>query len=233
MSRDKLWPLQRPGRKNQRRSQAAWHWRSKYSFLHLKKTYLWNALKAFFPFPGNVHRKILTDISYQQIYAPNLECKGVATASHNAIKPGRSCQKLSNNIVQSMQMNANHIQASWIIMVLDTQISSNIYIYIYIYIYIIFITSSWSSFSPMIDSFHLRNSSRSIHRQRRALATVARRWDIGSAGPTWPSPAFPASCNTIKIHWRRQKNRQRHTKFRDVFFSFKSLCHSFGVVLAS
>lgn len=134
MSRDKLWPLQSPGRKNQRRSQAAWHWRSKYSFLHLKKTYLWNALKAFFPFPGNVHRKILTDISYQQIYAPNLECKGVATASHNAIKPGRSCQKLSNNIVQSMQMNANHIQASWIIMVLDTQISSNIYIYIYIYI---------------------------------------------------------------------------------------------------
>lgn len=98
------------------------------------------------------------------------------------------------------------------------------YLYLYLYIYYIFITSSWSSFSPMIDSFHLRNSSRSIHRQRRALATVARRWDIGSAGPTWPSPAFPASCNTIKIHWRRQKNRQRHTKFRDVFFFFLNHC---------
>ena len=201
-------------------------------------------------------------VIHQQIYAPNLECKGVATASHNAKKPGRSCQKLSNNIVQSMQMNANHIQVSWIIMVLDTQIYldpprgaksmakgchqttpwiSNttpwrvlVYTYIIYIIYIyIFITSSWSSFSPMIDSFHLRNSSRSIHRQRRALATGARRWDIGSAGPTWLSPAFPATCNTIKIHWRRQKNRQRHTKFRDVFFSFKSSCHSFGVVLAS
>lgn len=72
-------------------------------FVHvglLWKKYLWNALKAFFPFPGNVHRKILTDISYHCHYPSVNLCSqfGVQRSCHRQPQRNKAWQKLPETI---------------------------------------------------------------------------------------------------------------------------------------